>query len=320
MSSGRGNVGAQHRGGRGGRGGGGLFDTYGAGWLGSGYGAQSGHGGFARAGGGGGGGGRRPFRGGGGPMGHRYEDPRRDGRVQKNRGRGGGRGRGGRGRGGARGGRGGARGGGQAMADKLESWVSEKHYQNRESGAREQPTGVNYDAQLNRVRPKEGPPVENGLVAVENNQRDRLVNSTASQFEAADPRSGDFVGINLEARNVHSLVARAHRTQPEGTRYNVLMRAVKVEDGLISSEAAKQQLYGAMVSTADPFAFEKDEEDETVEDKATDDVRMEDDHGSPRRTADEEMARERQRDAAQNPNYEATGSRYHRDKEYYKYA
>lgn len=246
-------------------------------------------------------------------MGHRYEDPRRDGRVQKNRGRGQGRGRAGRGRGGAR-------GGGQGTADKLNSWVSDQQYQNRESGAREQPTGVNYDAQLNRVRSKEGPPVEDGLVAVENDQRDRLVNSRASQFEAADPRSGDFVGINLEPRNVHSLVARAHRTQPEGTRYNVLMRAVRAEDGLISSEAAKQQLYDAMVSTADPFAFEKSPEVETVQDEATEDTRMEGDDGSPHRTADENMARERQRDAAQNPNYEQSGSRYSRDKEMYKYA
>lgn len=248
-------------------------------------------------------------------MGHRYEDPRRDGRVQK--GRGGGRGRGGRGRGGARGG---ARGGGQGMADKLDSWVSDQYFQKRESGAREQPTGVNYDAQLTRVRAKGAPLVETALSAVENNQRERLVKSKSSQYEAADVKSGSFLGINLEARNVHSLVARAHRSQPEGTRYNVLLRAVRAEDGLISSEAAKQQLYSAMVSTADPFAFEKSQEDETVEDKATGDTHMEGNDGSPRRTADENMARERQRDAAQNPNYEQSGSRYHRDKEMYKYA
>lgn len=163
------------------------------------------------------------------------------------------------------------------MAEKVKSWVSDQHYQNRESGAREKPTGVNNDAQLNRVRPKEGPPVESGLSAVENNQKKRLVQSKSSQDEATDVKLGPFAGINLEARNV----------QPERTRYNVLMRAMSIQDGLISSEAAKQKLYDAMVSTADPFAFEKDQEDETVEDEATDDIRMEGDNGSSRRMADE---------------------------------
>ncbi|KAG6357331.1 hypothetical protein INS49_015209 [Diaporthe citri] len=302
--SGRGNVG------------GGLFDAYGGEWLGGGHGARSGRGGFARAGGfgggggGGGGGGRRPWQGGDGPQGHRWEDPRRDGRVQKNRGRG--RGRGGRGRGGAqRGGRGGARGAGQAMANKLNTWTSDQHYQKRESGAREQPEGVNFDAQLNRVRAEGAPLVEDGLHAVENRQRDRLMHSRALQYEAADVKAADFVGMNLEARNVHSLMARADRTQPQGTRYNVRIKAVRPERGLASSEAAKQQLFDAMLSAADPFEFDPDQKDEVPKAEV-----MEVDR-SPRRSADREMEEERRNDAAEDPNYQQSGSNYGRRPDYY---
>lgn len=166
---------------------------------------------------------------------------------------------------------------------------------------------------MNKVRAEGAPLVENGLSAVVNNQRSRLEHSRASQYEAADVKSGDFVGINLEARNVHSLVARAHRTQPEGTRYHVRIKAVKAEDGLASSEAAKQILYGAMVSTADPFAFDPNQEDE-AEKSGEMDIDQ-----SPSRSADGEMARERQRDAAEDPDYQGGGaSRYSRHPEYYQ--
>lgn len=202
------------------------------------------------------------------------------------------------------------------MANKLNTWVSDRKYQNRETGAREEAEGVNFDAQLNKVRAEGAPPVENGLVAVDNRQRDRLMHSRASQYEAADVKSGDFVGINLEARNVHSLVARAHRTQPEGTRYNVRVKAVRSEDGPASSEVAKRQLYGAMLSTADPFAFDPDQEDEVEKGD-----KMETDEAqSPHRGADEEMNQQRQRDAARDPNYQQGGSQYVREGDMYKNA
>lgn len=307
MSSGRGNVGAQYRGGRGGRGGrgrGGSFGAPSSAWWDNGYGGQSGHGGFAGiggfGGGGGGGGGRPPWQGNDGPMGHKYEDPRRRGRVQKNRARG----RGGRGRGGAR-------GGGQGTADKLNSWVSDQHYQKRETGARERPEGVNYDAQLNTVRADGAPLVEDGMLAVENRQRDRLTHSRASQYEAADVKSGDFLGMNLKPGSVHSLMARADRTQPEGTRYNVRIKAVSAEDGAASSEVIKGRFCGAMLSTADPFAFDPDQDGMEVDPPPQSSP-------SPRRTADETMRQQHQKDAAQESNYQQGSSTFIRDPNMYK--
>lgn len=213
--SGWGNSGAQH--GVGGRGGG-LFDTYGSAWLGGGRGAHSGHGGFR---GGGGGGGERPWRGGDGPQGHRYEDPRRDGRIQKNRGRG--RGRGGRSRGRARGG---AIGGGQGTANES-SWGGES---------------VSYDAQLNGVHADGAAPVEEGMYAVDNRHRQRPSDSQASQYETAHDNTGGYLGINLEVRNIHSFVDRVVRTQPQGTRWDVrLLQAVSMEDGAASSDNIKRR-------------------------------------------------------------------------------
>lgn len=198
------------------------------------------------------------------------------------------------------------------MANKLNTWDSDQHYQTRESGAREQAEGVNFDFHINKVRAEGAPLVKNGLSAVVNHQRERLAQSQALQYEAADVNAGAFLGINLDARNVHSLVDRVQRTQPEGTRYNMLLKAVKPERGLASSEAAKQKFYGAMLSTADPFEFDPDQKDEVPK---ADEVEAD---KSRRRKADERMDRERQKDSAENPNYEETGSRFVRKAEYYE--
>ncbi|KAL2275784.1 hypothetical protein FJTKL_01546 [Diaporthe vaccinii] len=214
---------------------------------------RSGHGGFAGAAGrgGGGGGGRRPWKRGGGPMGHRYEDPRRDARVQKNTDRG--RGRGGRGRGG--GGRGGQEGGvgPGGKANDLHTWNAGRTYAQRETGPRQQIEGVNFDAKLNDCG--NGSPIRDGKLAVEGFQRDRLMKSDAQAFEAADVKSGLFLGSGLQERDIHSLTARAVRTQPPGTRFSYALRAENRRDGPASSEVARDRLLRTMIR-GDPFAVD----------------------------------------------------------------
>lgn len=228
MFSGRANVGVQQRGGRAG----GFFG--------------------ARRGGGGGGG-RRPSEGGDDPMGHRWEDTRRDGRVQKNAGRG--RGRGGRG----------GRGRGAGAASNKNTWFSDQSYQKRYEGPREAPEGVNYDSSRVSSRASGLPRFLEGLLAVESHQVERLMDSQATQYEAADVEKGVFVGANIDPRNLHSLIARVERTQPEGTRYNVQIEAVS-EDSTSTSEDIKERFLGALAV--------------------------------PRASDDEPMSQERRRDAA----------------------
>lgn len=268
MSSGRANVGVQHRGGRAG----GFFGT-------------------RRGGGGGGGGGRRPWEGGDGPMGHRWEDTRRDGRVQKNGPRG-------RGRGGM-----GGRGRRAGAASNKNTWVSGQSYQKRYEGPREAPEGVNYDSTRVGSRASGLPRFLEGFLAVESHQMDRLMDSQATQYEAADVEHGVFVGANLDPRNIHSLIARAERTQPEGTRYEVQIEAVS-EDSPSTSEDIKERFLGALVESNDRVAVDQDHDDTEV--------------NPPTTSADEAMDQERRRDAAGDTNYEKGDQEMVRRLAYYR--
>lgn len=109
------------------------------------------------------------------------------------------------------------------------------------------------------------------------------MDSRASQYEAADIEKGVFVGANLDARNVDSLIARADRTQPEGTRYNVRIEVVSEGSSSIS-EDIKEGFLGALVAPEDRGAF----------DRAHDFTEV----SPPRVSADEAMEQERRADAA----------------------
>lgn len=152
-----------------------------------------------------------------------------------------------------------------------------------------------------------------GMSAVENRQRDRLTNSQASQFVAADVKGGDFLGINLDARNAHSLMDRADRTQPEGTRWNMRLKAVSAEDGAATSDVIKGRFLGAMVSAADPFAFDPNQKGIERGDEDEMDV----DPTVQKPSAEEQMEEERRRDGARDPNYEPGKKEYTRRASHY---
>ncbi|KAJ0108302.1 hypothetical protein J7T55_005279 [Diaporthe amygdali] len=283
MSSGRGDIGVQQGGGRGG--GGAIGAPAGGGWWSSGYGY--GYGGHDA---GGSGGGRRPWGVGDGPMGHRWEDPRRDGRVQKTRGRGGR----GAGRGAGRG-----RGSSQGMAKNYQnSWFSDKEYQERDVGRRVEPRRANSDSNINAIGENGGEAVADGSAAVDGRQEDRTMHSPESQYEKFDVESGEFVGLNLTADDAFALIARADltqrpgtlydveikpisknggtstregyfvdgsvmprvaRTQPQGTRHDVRIKA-RAEEGAASNEVIKERFMGALVTPHDPFALDENQD------------------------------------------------------------
>ncbi|KAK2596032.1 hypothetical protein N8I77_013540 [Diaporthe amygdali] len=283
MSSGREDIGVQQGGGRGG--GGAIGAPAGGGWWSSGYGY--GYGGHHA---GGSGGGRRPWGAGDGPMGHRWEDPRRDGRVQKTRGRGG--------RGACRGagrGTGRDRGAGQGMAKNYQnSRFSDKEYQQRDVGRRDEPRRANFDSIINAIGETGGEAVANGSAAVDGRQEDRMTHSPGSQYEKFDAESGEFVGFNLTANDVFALIARADltqrprtrydveikpisknggtstregyfvdgsamprvaRTQPQGDRHDVRIKG-RPKEGAASNEVIKERFLGALVTPHDPFALD----------------------------------------------------------------
>lgn len=116
---------------------------------------------------------------------------------------------------------------------------------------------MNYDSLMNKRRSHSAPSIRDGILAVEGSQRDRLMQSQAKQYEAADIEAGSFLGINLTARNAQSLLARADRTQPSGTTYNVRFQRVSKEDGAASSDEIKYRFLTSLVAPADPFAFDQ---------------------------------------------------------------
>lgn len=260
--------------GRGGWGFGGPFDA--AYWGGhGGYYGQGGHGGFAGSGGGGGGGGRRPFRGGDGPMGHRYEDPRHDARVQKNTGgRGRGRGRRGRGRG-----RGQGRGGQDATqtdgaANRLHAWASDE----KDTGEQEKEAGVSSDAPMNKSGSPDASFIRDAYSADEYYKKLRQ-ESRAVSHRVAIPDSGKFGTPTVDRRGAHSYVDRVFDSLPHGHRASCKVTGVSPEDAAATSEVIKGRFLGALV-TGDPFKLippeERDDDemegagdDRTIPDEAT---------------------------------------------------
>jgi hypothetical protein len=157
---------------------------------------------------------------------------------------------------------------GPGKANELHTWDSGKTFQKREAGPREQAEGVNYDSLImNKFGAKDAPLIEVGALAVEGGQRRRLELSQARQYEAADVKEGNFVGINLDARNAHSMLSRADRTQPQGTRWNVRLQAVSPADAAASSEVIKGRFLGALVTKGDPFKPFPDEDEEMEDEK-----------------------------------------------------
>lgn len=119
------------------------------------------------------------------------------------------------------------------------------------------------------------------------------MDSQASQYEAADIEKGVFVGANLDARNIHSLIARAERTQPEGTRWDVQIEVV-AEDSPSTSEDIKESFLRSLV----------DPNGRVASDRAHD----ESEARRPRVSADEAMDQQRRRDAAGENSYYEEGS------------
>lgn len=72
------------------------------------------------------------------------------------------------------------------------------------------------------------------------------MDSRATQFEAVDVEKCVCVGTNLDVRNVHSLIARLDRNQPEGTRYDVQLKVVS-EDSPSTNENIKEKFLGSLV-------------------------------------------------------------------------
>lgn len=132
---------------------------------------------------------------------------------------------------------------------------------------------------------------------------DRLMDSQATQYEAADVEKGAFVGANLDPRNVHSLIARAGRTLPEGTRYNVQIEVVS-EDSPSTSEDIKESFLGALVVPKDGVAF----------DRAHDDT----EGNPPRASSGEQTDQERRRKAAGDRIYEEGDRKMVRRLAYYR--
>lgn len=304
MSSGRANVGVQQRGGRAG----GFFG--------------------ARRGGGGGGGGRRPWESGDGPMGHRWEDTRREGRIEKNRASGRGQGRG---RGGTNVGRGMANENTREkrhQSDRLMlSQATQYEAADVESGVflgvnldarsvnalmarvdSSQPEGTRYDVQIKVVSGEEADFISEAVrerflgsmvgnttqpegtsrnvpaqaVSMEDGPASsEIIKGRFLSVPEGDPFAFDPDQEGMEMEVPHASFSKekgppaaeaieesswvptiGHNKQPQRKHRTMRTKAVKPERGLVSSEAAKQQLYGAMLSTADPFAFDPDQKDE----------------------------------------------------------